>query len=331
MPRKTVTKQETTPIAYEYYDGLIPKGCVTIIAGQGESGKSTLMCYLADGIGRNVKTLIVSNEEDSNIIAGRLDMASTAEICSHSDETPPRKITKQELLEFIDSYDVVFVDSLITFNDRKDINRAGTAEAFLYPIVQRVAGSQKAVVFLHHTNKGGGDTLQDIVSGSERLVSGVRHCKIVINDRLNNRRFLAIAKDNTGAPRRNYEIIANEREFQNGGKTWVINKLVVTTEDMDKITYLNSREAKRKQWDKEMYRKDSRQVDISPPEIIQVALIESNGEPIDREFIDEKTGRYSNWTYSLKTTGDKWVTKTKKGTKVTYHFTDLALEWLENQ
>lgn len=318
--------------SYGYYDGMIPKGCVTIIAGQGASGKSTLMCYLAESLSRNARVLIVSNEEDAGIIAGRISKYRDVTIASFSQEKDCRKITAKEVIDSLETFDLVFVDSLVTFNDGKDINKSGTAEAFLTPFVKAVVGTEKAVVFLHHTNKGGGDTLQDIVSGSERLVSGVRHCKIVINDKIHERRFLCVAKDNTGLKSNNLEIISNKLEFPDGGCTWVIKDLVPTTVDMEQIIYENSKAAKIKRWDKAMFSDGeiSRQIE-DPPEIVRLVLLESLGMPIDREFIDEKTGRYSSWTYALSTTGDKWVTKTKDGTKVTYHFTDLSMDWLDSR
>lgn len=323
----------TKPMSYGYYDGLIPKGCVTIIAGQGESGKSTLMCYLAETLSRVANTIIVSNEEDAGIISGRIRPESDVTIASFSQEENHRKITTKELLEVIDDFDLIFVDSLVTFNDGKDINKSGTAEAFLTPFVAKVVDTDKALVFLHHTNKGGGDTLQDIVSGSERLVSGVRHCKVVINDKLNGRRFLCVAKDNTGMKRVNLEIIGEKLRLPDGGDMTVIRELVPTPVDIEKIIYMNSRESKRKKWDKEIFANTDTDIERieTPPEIIRMVLLASKGEPVDRHFVTEQTGRYQTWNYAVNKTGTKWVDKTKNGREVVYHFTDLALEWLEYQ
>lgn len=325
--------KDTRPISYGYYDGLIPKGCVTIIAGQGEAGKSTLMCYLAETLSRIAKTIIVSNEEDAGIISGRIRPESDVTIASFSQEDNHRKITPKELLDVINDFDLIFVDSLVTFNEGKDINKSGTAEAFLTPFVAKVVDTNKALVFLHHTNKGGGDTLQDIVSGSERLVSGVRHCKVVINDKLNGRRFLCVAKDNTGMKRVNLEIIGEKLRLPDGGDMTVIRELVPTPVDIEKIIYMNSRESKRKKWDREIFanaEQDAEQIE-TPPEIIRLVLMASKGKPVDRYFISEQTGRYQTWNYAVNKTGNKWVYKTKNGREVTYHFNDLSLEWLEHK
>lgn len=314
---------------YGYYDGMIPKGCVTIIAGQGASGKSTLMCYLATTLERVAKTLIVSNEEPFGIIASRVGKYSDVDIASFTQQPNNRKITREELIHSLEDYDLVFVDSLITFNGGKDINKSGTAEEFLEPFVRAVANSEKAIVFLHHTNKGGGDSLQDIVSGSERLVSGVRHCKIVINDQMHERRFLCVVKDNTNMKSANLEIISEELVFPDGGSMTVIKKLVPTTVDMEKIIYENSKASKIKRWDKEIFAERRKgKILETPPMSIQKVLLASNGEDVDRAFVDNM-GAYSAWNSSLSRSGTKWVTKTKVGTRVTYHFTDLAKEWLD--
>lgn len=321
-------------ISYGYYDGMIPKGCVTIIAGQGSSGKSTLMCYLAEQLCRCAKTVIISNEEPAEIINGRFTNMPPLMIGSFSNNPDNSKITKQDLLGVIKEYDLIFVDSLVTFNEGKDINKAGTAEEFLSPFVSSVANTNKAVVFLHHTNKGGGDTLQDIVSGSERLVSGVRHCKIVINDKLHNRRFLCVAKDNTGLPERNLEIISTKLDFSDGGSTWIISNLVPTTEDMEKVIYENSKAAKIKRWDKKVHNDiTSNKIMVHPPVSIQRILLACNGNSINPLYIKTQLGvnEYKYFTDAISKTGDMWVTKTKNGKEVTYHFTDMAINWLKEQ
>lgn len=318
--------------SYGYYDGMIPKGCITIIAGQGASGKSTLMCYLASSLSRNARTLIVSNEEPSGIIAGRINKYCDVTIASFSEQEDCRKITAQEVIDALKDFDLIFVDSLVTFNDGKDINKAGTAEAFLTPFVRAVVGTEKAIVFLHHTNKGGGDTLQDIVSGSERLVSGVRHCKIVINDKIHERRFLCVAKDNTGLPERNLEIISNRIELPDGGDTWVIKDLVPTAVDIEQIIYENSKAAKIKRWDKKMYTELKKDATVeTPPSSIQRVLSSCKGKDINPSYITTELGsnEYNYFIQQVNRTHDKWVTKTKEGTRVTYHFTDLAKEWLD--
>lgn len=333
MKLNTTTAKEAIMESYGYYDGMIPKGCVTILAGQGASGKSTLMCYLAESLSRNARTLIVSNEETEGIIAGRILAKKDVYIASFSQNENNAKIKKEDLLDTIEDFDLIFVDSLVTFNDGKDINKAGTAESFLAPFVSKVANTDKAIVFLHHTNKGGGDTLQDIVSGSERLVSGVRHCKIVVNDKLHNRRFLCVAKDNTGLPDRHLEILSNRLEFPDGGSTWIIKDLIPTTVDIEKVLYQNSKAAKIKKWDKQIYAEMNHENTVeTPPLSIQRVLTHFNGDDIKLSDIKEQLGsnEQSYFIQQVSRTGTKWATKSKEGRIVTYHFTPLALEWLEN-
>lgn len=320
-------------MSYGYYDGMIPKGCVTIIAGQGASGKSTLMCYLAETLSRVAKTLIVSNEEDARIISARIrSIEHSVDIASFSQQPDNQKITRSDLLQALEEYDLVFVDSLVTFNDGKDINKSGTAEEFLTPFVRAVANSDKAIVFLHHTNKGGGDSLQDIVSGSERLVSGVRHCKVVINDQMHERRFLCVVKDNTNMKTTNLEIVSEKIRLPDGGDMTIIQELVPTTVDIEKIIYENSKASKIKKWDREIFAENKKSLRIeTPPYQIRVVLEASNGEEVTTRFIKEQTDNYQPWLRAVEKTGDKWVEKVKNGRVVAYKWTDLALEWLENQ
>lgn len=319
---------------YGYYDGMIPKGCVTIIAGQGASGKSTLMCYLASTLERVAKTLIVSNEEPFGIIASRVGKYSDVDIASFTQQPDNQKITKYDLLQSLEDYDLVFADSLVTFNEGKDINKAGTAESFLSDFVRAVANSDKAIVFLHHTNKGGGDSLQDIVSGSERLVSGVRHCKIVINDQMHGRRFLCVVKDNTNMKSTNLEILSEELVFPDGGSMTVVKKLVPTTVDMEKIIYENSRASKIKRWDKEIFAERGAQRTIEePPESIKRVLKHFGGEGVVLQDVKKELGEneYAYFGSTMKKTGNKWAEYSKNGREVTYKWTEKALEWLENQ
>lgn len=319
---------------YGYYDGLIPKGCVTIIAGQGASGKSTLMCFLASTLERVAKVLIVSNEEPSGIISSRVGKYSTVTIASFTNQPDNRKITRDEVLEAIEDYDLVFVDSLVTFNEGKDINKSGTAEEFLTPFVRAVANSEKAIVFLHHTNKGGGDSLQDIVSGSERLVSGVRHCKIVINDQIHERRFLCVVKDNTNMKSTNLEILSEELVFPDGGSMTVVRKLVPTTVDIEKIIYENSKASKIKKWDREIFaERKAQNVMENPPESVKRVLKHFGTNDVLLQDVKADLGEneYAYFCSAIKRTGNKWAEKEKNGREVVYKWTDLALEWLENQ
>ena len=319
---------------YGYYDGMIPKGCVTIIAGQGASGKSTLMCYLASTLERVARVLIVSNEESFGIIASRVGKYSGVKIASFTQQPDNRKITKEEILQALeDDFDLVFVDSLITFNDGKDINKSGTAEEFLTPFVRAVANSDKAIVFLHHTNKGGGDSLQDIVSGSERLVSGVRHCKIVINDQMHGRRFLCVVKDNTNMKSTNLEIISEELVFPDGGSMTVVKKLVPTTVDMEKIIYENSKASKIKKWDREIFAEQKEKVIEEPPESVKRVLLHFGEREVALQDVKTEMGEneYKYFGTVMNHSKGKWADRIKSGGEVTYKWTEKALEWLENQ
>lgn len=331
MSFKILELEEIEAKEYEHYGGnMIPKGCLSILAGQGKAGKSTFMCYLAERLYTEGKTVIVSNEEDAGIIKSRFRPHSKVSIVSFSSNPDASKIKKEDLLEIIDSYDIILVDSMITFNEGKDLNKSGTAEAFLAPFISKVVGTNKSIVFLCHTNKGNGNSLKDMISGSERITSGARHCKVLLLDERNGKRFVADVKDNTGLPEGiKYEIVSERK----GEKTVIVKELIPTDEDLDKIVYLNSRDAKIKKWNKELFSKDAKEKKEKLPLSIQRVLKSCGGEEIDPSYVVNELGENERIYFSeqIKKTGNKWVTKTKKGRQVTYHWTEEALEWLREQ
>lgn len=332
MSFRVLKQNEVKPTFYEHYGQLIPKGAVSIIAGTGGSGKSTFLCWLASYLSHEGSAVIVSNEEAAGVISSRFEPDTDVDIISFSENYDAMKIELSDMEEIIERYDIVLVDSLITFNEGKDINKSGTAEAFLSPFVAKVVGTNKAVVFLHHTNKGGGNSRQDMVTGSERLVSGVRHCDLLVWDKINDRRYFIPAKDNTGLDGADYEIISREKKLGNGKTVRVVDRLVETREDVDKIIYLNSRNAKIKQWDKEMFAMAKEEQPPSPPASIARVLKSTKGAnttPDEVKAISENEYKYFN--NSVKNTGDEWVVKDKNAGRTTYKWTEKALEWLENQ
>lgn len=332
MSFRVLKQSEVEPTFYEHYGQLIPKGAVSIIAGTGGSGKSTFLCWLASYLSHEGKTVIVSNEEAAGVISSRFELDTDVDIISFSENYDSMKIELSDMEEIIERYDIVLVDSLITFNEGKDINKSGTAEAFLSPFVAKVVRTDKAIVFLHHTNKGGGNSRQDMVTGSERLVSGVRHCDLLVWDKINDRRFFIPAKDNTGLEGIDYEVFSREKDLGNGRIIKVVDRLVETKEDVDKIIYLNSRNAKIKQWDKEMFARAAEEKAPTPPASIARVLRFVEGKdttPDTVKSISENEYKYFN--NSVKKTGDEWVVKDKNAGKVTYKWTEKALEWLENQ
>lgn len=331
MSFRILELEEIEAKEYEHYGGnMIPKGCLSVIAGQGKAGKSTFMCYLAERLCTEGKTVIVSNEEDASIIKNRFRSHPKVSVVSFASNPDSSKIKKEDLLKIADFYDIILVDSMVTFNEKRDLNKSGTAEAFLAPFVSKVVGTNKSIVFLCHTNKGNVNSLKDMVSGSERVTSGVRHCKVLIWDERNGKRYVEDVKDNTGLPEGiKYEIISEKKSE----KTVVVKELIPTDEDLDKIVYLNSRDAKIKRWNKELFSKDIKEKKEEPPLSIQRVLKSCDGKEIDPSYIINNLGENEQNYFNLqiKKTGDKWVTRTKDGRQVTYHWTEEAIEWLREQ
>lgn len=335
MAYKAIEAKDVKAEEYEHFGGnLLPKGCLSILAGSGGAGKSVFMCYLAERLCTEGRVAIVSNEEEASKIKTRLSEDAKITIISFSSNPDNSKLTKEDLLDIVDNYDIVFFDSLITISSDGDLNKASSVESLLSPFISKLAGTNKALMILHHTNKGNASSLKDMVSGSERVTSGVRHCKVLIWDERGDRRFLVNVKDNTGLPwGLKYELLSEKRDE----KTTVFIDMVPTEEDMDKIVYLNSEKFKIKMWEKEYKEEKKEESDGSTksqlPPSLQRVLKSSNGEDITPNDIISNLGEheYIYFTNQLRRTGNKWVTKTKNGRQVTYHWTEEAIEWLREQ
>lgn len=315
---------------YDFWQGVIPKGCVTLLAGDSGSGKTTLACYFAEVISRNAKVLFIELEEDIGILRSRFDYYTKVDFAAPDEESPT--LTPQEVAKLLENYDIIFVDHLRALAGGRNINKAEKALEVLSPLTQAVRGTDKSIVLLAHTNKGLGDTLKDAVAGSAALVDLVRHCKIVVKDDSEGRRFLAVAKDNTNCDTTPYEIIANDKEIAGqSGFIKIVTKLIPTTVDLDEIIIRNSRKFK-----KEMMLKKKQGTPLKylsaedVPKAIKEVLLASDGKDVTSTFI-ENHSKIVSWQSALRKTGEKWVTKTKDGRQVTYHWTEEALEWLREQ
>lgn len=327
---RIIKGSEVKPKLYDFWQGVIPKGCVTLLAGEGGSGKTTLACYFAETISRNAKVLFAEYEEDENYLKSRFDYYTKVDFAVADENTPLP--TTEEIVELLQDYDIIFVDNLRTLAGGKNINKAEKALEVLSPLTNAVKGTEKSIVLLAHTNKGMGDTLKDAVAGSAALVDLVRHCKIVVKDELEGRRFLAVAKDNTNCDSTPYEIIANDKEIEGqAGYIKVVTKLIPTTVDLDEIIIRNSRKFKREMMLKRKQNKPLRELSYEDvPKAIKEVLLASEGEDVTSIFV-ENHSNIQSWQSALRKTGTRWITKTKNGRQVTYHWTDEALEWLREQ
>lgn len=339
MKLSSKTNKSIRPKAWDFWHlDFIPKGCIVLLVGAGGSGKSTFMSWLAERVcNEQCRVAILSNEEEAGIIAARSDPFSRVTIASRFDEDINRKITTEDIVDTLEDYEVLFVDSLRTVTDL-DLRYSQNVEKAFDPFLKAVSGTNKTIVFLHHPNKGGGDTLQDIVSGSERLVSGVRHCDLTIKDDVGEQRLITVAKTNCfkddPVANHSFVIVPTTRTLEGGETVVVVSKLVPFLGDIEEIIYRNSQKAKQKKWDKKIYAEmnEGKETEI-PPASMQRVLLSCRGKDINPEYITTQIGNneYNYFTQQIKKTGEKWVTKTKDGKEVTYHFTDLAKEWLEQQ
>lgn len=324
--------QDAKPKTWKFWHAdFIPKGCITLLVGEGGSGKSTFMSWLADKISKNdCRVAIVSNEEDLDKLTARANPSTDVTFFARSEEENYKKITQQDILDILPDFDVIFVDSFITICPI-DCRYAQKVEESFDPFIKAVLGTDKSIVFIHHPNKNGGDSLQNIVAGSERMVSVVRHCNLAINDRIGDRRIITVAKSNCFSTSKNHSFIiyATDRVLPDGGVVKVVDYLAPFTEDLEEVLWKNSKRGKEFLYKKNILKENNRFERECPPNVIKDILLLSQGEDVNTKFIIENA-KISTWFYALKNTGEKWIIKIKDGKNVTYHWTDEALDWLEN-
>lgn len=243
------------PRAWEFWnDPFIPKGCVTLLAGQGGSGKSTFMSWLADEVASdNCRVGIISNEEDKGILAARCRMGSRVRLASSQFKGTTGRFKSEDVLNALNDVEIIFIDSLRTITEY-DLRRSENVEKILLPLVNAVVETEKSIVLLTHTNKSGGETLQDMVSGSERLVSGVRHCNLTINDKIGDRRFVSVTKTNCFGEQKTFTYVINPMLIDiKGTKMTVVKNIAPFYDDIEQIVYNNSSKGKQQRYHKLLY------------------------------------------------------------------------------
>lgn len=273
--------EKISPRTWDFWDEtFIPKGCVILLAGQGGSGKSTFMSWLADTVvSDRCRVGIISNEEDKGLLAARCRKGSRVMLASSLYKGTTQRFTAQDVIGALADFEILFVDSLRTLTDC-DLRRSENVEKVLLPLVNAVIETEKSIVLLTHTNKGGGETLQDMVAGSERLVSGVRHCNLTINDRVGDRRFVTVAKTNCMGGAVNTTYVINPMTLDiDGSKLTVVKDIAPFYDDIEQIIYNNSSKGKQQRYHKMLYGSDD-VVEEKLPTVIRNLQNEFNlGEP----------------------------------------------------
>lgn len=226
------------------------------------------MSWLADTVvSDKCRVGILSNEEDEGILAARAKVGTRVLFASSLTDGDTAKFTIEDVIRNLEHFEIIFVDSLRTLTDC-DLRRSENVEKMLLPLVKATTCTEKSIVLLTHTTKSGGETLQDMIAGSERLVSGVRHCNLTINDKVGDRRFITVAKTNCLAGAQNMTYMINPMTLDlEGSKITVVKDISPFYDDIEQIIYNNSSKGKAQRYHKILYSQIDKE---NLPPVIQV-------------------------------------------------------------
>ena len=212
--------------------GYVPRGVVTLLAGNGGVGKGVLVARLVADLSRgqalpgdsartSLTTLIVRGEGEDDLPHGwrpRLEVAgadlSRVRVGPREDGEPvsfPRDIDAVSARALELGVGLVVIDSLAAVMTG-DLNKSEDVRAVLNRLGRAAAAGGYAVLLLAHTNKGYGYGARDKIAGSTQLVNGSRSVLMVDThpddyelDEEERRRVLVVVKMNAAKPGKSRE------------------------------------------------------------------------------------------------------------------------------
>ena len=210
-----------------------PAGEISIIAGTGGAGKTYMAIYLAMQFCQqnpNKKALLWLTEDAKGTIVSRLNyiskhygMAIPKNLIIEFESPKPlmeksygqikKTVDFNTTLNFICNYDLIVLDPLANFNPF-DTNDNKENRTFLNAFREKIAKTDKSIVFLHHTNKLSMLPLKSLtqtltheeiatrifkIQGAAQIVAAARFvCYFETAGDSNYKKLLSVIKSNVG-------------------------------------------------------------------------------------------------------------------------------------
>lgn len=210
----------------------IPKGAVTLIAGDGGYGKSWMTCALAADLsqGRALpgqpamepqRVLMISAEDGlGEVTRPKMDLlgANMDNIVCSDEGFTITPDTRAHLARIITEFDaaVVFLDPLVVYMGGKvDMFRANETRDMMNLLVEVAKHTKTALVAVHHVRKSGEGSMQNKVMGSADIVNGVRST-LLVDVSKGGQRYMSHVKSNWAAngPQLAYRFSSKGFEWQ---------------------------------------------------------------------------------------------------------------------
>jgi putative DNA primase/helicase len=208
------------------WDNWIAFGKVSVLAGEGGQGKSTVLCDLAartstgemwpDGTrnGRGPRGVVILAAEDDcedtiapRLIAAGADMTRIFNIRSVIEDNSRRSFNLQADLARLEQeiakrpdIGLVQLDPVTSYLGRVDSHKNADVRAVLEPLGELAARLKVAIVCNNHFTKGLGGTANNRIIGSVAFVNQARAAFIVTPDAEDDGRMLLMPSKNNIAP-----------------------------------------------------------------------------------------------------------------------------------
>lgn len=263
MTRLSDIVQDVKPIQW-LWQNRIPLGNVSVVYGQGGTGKSHIGLYCASIVSNGTAwfdksdcplggALIISGEDGKNTIVPRLtamkanigNISTMTTITQYNDKGIPRKVgfTLNDLPElernikcFETSYGIplrlIVIDPVGSFMGTSDSHKDSEVRAIITPLSQLAEKYNIAIVLVAHVNKSKGQKAQDRLSGSVGFSNAPRSTFMVLEAPDNNGYVMAHVKLNDAkkTPSARYRI---------SGETVQINNTTFATSCIEWLEEIN--------------------------------------------------------------------------------------------
>lgn len=190
-----VAAHRSEPV-YWAWEGMVPLGEATLLAGAEKIGKSLVCCELAarasrgqlvgDLAGRPVASLYLTGEDRiGHVIKPRLQLAGADLdlILVEPPETSPPVTVARIAAAVADGVRLVVLDPLVLYLDGLDDENGDLkVRAALEPFIRLAQDHHAAIIGIKHTNKSEGRAVLNRVSGSRGYTAAMRSIMFAVDD-----------------------------------------------------------------------------------------------------------------------------------------------------